>query len=211
MGAKTVFVDFSKIHLTKAEWKLLCAVANSPKRKVDQISEAEHLCELGLAEMYETVGKEPRTQSLFGTSLGNEYIEYYKRRSRERVFDAIKWLLPLLLAVIALVLAIRANVSGGTSVRRTNTTTSSYSTTTNNNNNNNNMSQQQGNSGMATQQNNNSNNNNNNNNASQEPNSNSNNNSNNNNANSGNSGAAPAAGNNTQNNQNNSPSGEASR
>ena len=68
-----VFADFSKIHLTKAEWKLLCTIANGPKRRVE-MEEAERLCELGLGEMYETVNKEPKTQSLFITGLGTELL-----------------------------------------------------------------------------------------------------------------------------------------
>ena len=127
MEANTVFVDFSKIHLTKSEWKLLCDITTNPKRKFALSAEAERLCELGLAEMYETVGKENKSQSLFGTSLGSEYVEYYRHFSRQKWINAVKWLLPLLLSVAALALAIRANVSGGTRVRANNTT-STYST-----------------------------------------------------------------------------------
>ena len=176
MDTKTVFVDFSKIHLTKSEWKLLCSVTNSIKRKVERPADAERLCDLGLAELYEPVGKEAKTPSLFSTSLGNEYVEYVRARRREKRFDTLKWIIPLALSVIALILAIRANWSG-TGVRNNNNNnrnSTSYSTNV--------SGQQNNNTGMNNNNNNNNNNNSNAGGASQESNTSTNNQNNNNNA-----------------------------
>ena len=187
MDTKTVFVDFSKIHLTKSEWKLLCSVTNSIKRKVERPADAERLCDLGLAELYEPVGKEAKSQTLFSTSLGNEYVEYVRARRREIRLDTIKWIIPLVLSIIALVLAIRSNWSG-TGIRTNNNNnrnTTSYSTNTTGQQNNSNA-------GMNTQNNSNAGG------ASQE-------------AGGGQSGSASQGGNTGMNTQNNSNAGGASQ
>ena len=188
MDTKTVFVDFSKIHLTKSEWKLLCSVTNSIKRKVERPADAERLCDLGLAELYEPVGKEAKSQTLFSTSLGNEYVEYVRARRREKRLDTIKWIIPLVLSIIALVLAIRSNWSGTgirTNNNNNNRNTTSYSTNTTGQQNNSNA-------GMNTQNNSNAGG------ASQE-------------AGGGQSGSASQGGNTGMNTQNNSNAGGASQ
>ncbi len=118
------------------------------KRQADDQSEdADRLYELGLIELFEN--KDNGRKGLFVTEMGRAYYEYLVRSKRARVLDFLKWLIPLVISIAALVLAIRAN-TGGT-VRTTNTTTrqttqqtttvpgnNNQQTPTNNNNNNNN-------------------------------------------------------------------------
>lgn len=119
MSETIVFRDFTAIHLSRAEEKLLHELCGKPqKRKKEDVSEeTERLEALGLIEIYENTGKE--RQGLFATALGKAYAEYLTRERRTKRVDLVKWLLPLVLSLIALVLAVMANVSGGRTAKTT--------------------------------------------------------------------------------------------
>ncbi len=125
MSESVAYRDFSAIHLSHAEEKLLRELCGKPqkRKKGDVTEETERLEELGLIDIYENAGKE--RQGLFATALGKAYAEYSIKARRAKRVDLVKWFVPLVFSVIALVLAIMANVSGGRAAK-TNTSAQTY-------------------------------------------------------------------------------------
>ena len=120
MAASVAYIDFSKIYLTRSELKLLRDICGTPLRRKaeDQTEEAERLRDLGLIEVFENRGN--GRQGLFATELGRAYCEYSVRARRTRFLEVLKWVIPLVLSIAALVLAIRANYGlGGNNGRTT--------------------------------------------------------------------------------------------
>lgn len=119
MSTSAVYVDFSKIQLSKAERKLLREVCEKPQRQKsdDRAEEAERLSALGLVEVFEN--RENGRQGLFATGLGKAYLEYAARARRARRVDLLKWCLPLVLSIAALSFAIHANMAAGAGTGRT--------------------------------------------------------------------------------------------
>ena len=129
MESSVKYVDFSAIHLSGAETKLLREVCGKPqKRKTGNVTEeAERLEGLGLIEVYENAEK--GRQGLFATALGKAYAEYAAKARRARLLDLVKWIVPLIISVAALILAVTARGAGNRAAVRTGTPTQSYQQT----------------------------------------------------------------------------------
>ena len=119
MAAPVAIMDFSKLYVSKSEMRLLRDICDTPKKRraEDRSEEAERLAYLGLIELYEN--RSTGRQGLFATEMGRAYLEYADRARRRRILALLKWLLPLILAIAALALAIRANSLMGWSAGRT--------------------------------------------------------------------------------------------
>ena len=112
MSSEIRFIDFSIIHLTKQEKKALRSVCEKPRRiaKSEDYEVYERLAELGLVESYES--GDPAVDmrhGVFPTEMGKEYLDYASRTKRRMTVDMIKWIVPVVLSILALLLAIRAN------------------------------------------------------------------------------------------------------
>lgn len=109
MAAPVEFVDFSRIYVTGSEMRLLRDICGKPLkiRTEDRTEEAERLADLGFIEMF--MNKDNGRQGLFATETGRAYIEYADRSKRAKLLGIVRWLIPLLLAIAALALSIRAN------------------------------------------------------------------------------------------------------
>ena len=109
MAAPVALVDFSTIYVSKSELRLLREICGRPqkRRTEDRSEEAERLASLGLIEMFEN--KDSGRHGLFATETGQAFLEYTDNARRSKWIAFIKWLIPLILAIGALVLAIRAN------------------------------------------------------------------------------------------------------
>ena len=109
MAAPVALIDFSKIYVSKSEMRLLRDICGRPqkRRTEDRSEEAERLASLGLIELFEN--KDGGRRGLFATETGQAYLEYIDNARRAKWLAFVKWLIPLILAIGALVLAIRAN------------------------------------------------------------------------------------------------------
>lgn len=111
MAEPIVYVDFSSIHLSKSEKKLLKSICGTPQRrkKEDITEDADHLREMGLIDIFENTNSgHAGQQGLFATALGKEYLEYAGQARRAKVGNFFKWIVPLIFSIAALVLSILA-------------------------------------------------------------------------------------------------------
>ena len=119
MAAPVALMDFSKIYVSKSEIRLLREICGRPqkRRTEDRSEEAERLASLGLIELF--MNKDSGRQGLFATETGQAYLEYVDNARRAKWLAFVKWLVPLLVAIAALALAIRANSLVGWNSGRT--------------------------------------------------------------------------------------------
>ena len=128
MASEIRFVDFSLLHLTGQEKKTLRSVCDKPRRiaKSEDYEVYERLAELGLIESYASGDSSGDTKhSVFPTEMGKEYLAYSAKAGKRRVTEIIKWVVPVMLSVLALVLSIRANTGVSTAAGTTRTTAAS--------------------------------------------------------------------------------------
>ena len=121
MGAEIRFVDFSAIHLTKEERKLLHSVCGNTYRQMKDVDESavERLEELGLLELFEPVDKNRAgVRRGFATAQGKAYLEYVNREKRKIRQGMFRWLIPMLLSVTAMALSVPAYTGNGNASTR---------------------------------------------------------------------------------------------